>query len=194
MSRKSQWILVAVVAAGALAVFAWMVWPQPVSRQEAIQAIRDFEGDSLLDPGRGSLLTTRWGAKTGPYRGFWVFARPDSSTGSTTTWYVNCFTGEVTSARHPGRIGPKHTGNVAAPRTQRECQSIAEAFARAKYRGFDEMGFRPHGEPTHNNSVWGFSWGPRYPGESHNRVRVSVNALDGSIVDYEASRDLQPGE
>ncbi len=199
MSRKSQWVLVAVVAAGALAVFAWMVWPPPVSRQEAIQAIREFERDSLLDPGQGGLLTTKWGAKTAPYVGFYLFARADPSVLPPVEWSVDCVTGEVVMAKHPERIRRLPADSHALPKIKDQCRRIGEAFARSKYRGFDNMGFRLIGaDEFPESSTWVFRW--EQPGNLWNHMYVSVSTADGSIVEYKSGRDpngpsyLQPSK
>jgi hypothetical protein len=186
MSRKSQWMPLFVVTAGIAVAVLWFNWPPPVSKAEAIQAIRAFEGNDKLNP-ECTALMRRTQSKMVQHREFYIFEQMDARPGLLSEWWVNCRTGEVSFAKHLPPGGEVQTDKSKWTLTPVECQAIAQAFVRAKYRGFDSMGF------TGGSGYSDFSWSQ--PGGSPwNCIDVSVDPVDGSIVKYKGTREPRQDE
>lgn len=155
-----------------------------ITPQQAMDAVRSFEGDNTLqvtcDPLEEDLEGPEWKHE----RSYCV----DEAQSQDSSWTVNAVTGEVISVFYRNAYS-QDTAEPTGPLTQQQCQQIAEDFARAKYADFDTMGFQLD-EPEWDGDGWSFYWrrensyGARIPGY----VGVDVNPVNGCIQHYGSSR------
>ena len=183
MARMRKLIPVFVVMAGVAALAIWLNWPPQVSKAEAIQAIRAFEGNDKLNP-ECTALMRRTQSKMVQHREFYIFRQMDARPGLLSEWWVNCRTGEVSFARHVPPGGEVRTDRSTWTLTAKECRAVAEAFVRAKYRDFASMKFTQTGVGGYSDYSWSTIGGSPW-----NRIEVSINPVDGSIVKYKGTRE-----
>ncbi len=191
MNKFERSVMLGVMAV-AVAVAVWWNWPPPA---KAVQAIRAFEGNPDLRPRLVMTITRRTGGKMFAEREFYIFRQTNAPpSGQYLEWYVNMLTFEVNEARYRERSGSKPVYKPVGPRTEGQCNAIAEDYARKKYRGFGSMRFQPtRSEWVAVDTAWKFRW-EHGNSSQWNRVQVTVSPVDGSIVDYNGIRDPVPGE
>lgn len=161
-----------------------------ISPEQAIDAVRAFEGDPKLEVKVVELEHETDAPAWSPLSIYRLQAQK-SHTDERDFWYVNAQTGEVIGVNYGGTT-TDDSEEPFGPLTKEECRQIAENFARSKYAGFDEMNFELDTEYWRFIG-WEFEWRQRlaYGAWGVNFVGVEVNPADGRIQSYSAVRVRQ---
>ncbi|GEM_PF-2051567 len=159
--------------------------PAVISPHQARDAVRAFEGNQDL-----MLICRELDSSTdGPaFMHDWSYEIRDRDNDGR-TWDVDAVTGEVTWFMDHSAYPDERTDEPTGRLTAEECREYAERYARAKFRGFDEMNFVPD-EPEWDEHGWSFSWWEEVACEPciSSYVSVDVNPEDGRIQSYHANR------
>ncbi len=148
---------------------------------QAMDAVRAFEGDSTLQLKCDPLYQNLEGSEWEHERSYSI----DDTQNEEHSWIVDAVTGEVTFAFYHDAMPDERPEEPVGPLTQEQCRQIAETYARAKYSGFDTMGFQSD-EPEWDDGGWEFYWRQvvAYGASTPNGVGVDVNPVDGRIQSY----------
>lgn len=185
MRRKTYgiWVLVAL---GTL-IMGLGNAQQLLTPQQAQDAVRSFENDSSLVFSDCLLQDITTGPTWNQTKWYRVFL--NGSGDYDRIWRVQAYTGEIQRAMYGDRYPATDSDTPVGPRTQQECQVIAENYARAKYTGFDSMGFVINSQEW-VRSGWRFIWVQtvQYGARTLNSVTVDVNPSDGQVQAYSGYR------
>ncbi len=160
-----------------------------ISRGQAMDAVRAFEGNSTLQLTCHPIEEDLEGVEWEHERTYRIY----DSQNEDHRWTVDAVTGEVTRASYYEARSEVRTEEPTGPLTQEQCRQIAENFARAKYAEFDTMGFQLK-EPKWKGDGWWFSWRRKntYGAWIPNSISVRVSPADGRIQYYGCSRLAVP--
>ncbi len=156
-----------------------------ITPEQAMDAVRAFEGDNTLQLQCGTLKEDLDGPEWKHKRSYDI----DDIQNEDHSWVVDAVTGEVTDASYHDARSEVRTEEPTGPLTQEQCRQIAEDFARAKYADFDSMGFQLR-DPEWDGDGWRFAWRRRnaYGARIPNGVNVRVSSADGRVQYYGSSR------
>ena len=159
---------------------------QFITVEQAKQAVRQFEGDPNLQFAEPIRLKHDTSGPAWSHQSWYEL----SSTDRKSMWFVDARTGEVTYAYYDREYPEVWWDRPPAGSLSKEqCRQIAEQFARAKYRGFDQMNLELVGEEF-NLSGWVFEWREKKALGmiAINGVEVQVNPVTGHIQRYSSDR------
>lgn len=172
------------------AMFAGITPParadQFITVEQAKQAVRQFEGNPNLQFAEPIRLEHDTSGPAWSHQSWYEL----SSTDRNSMWSVDARTGEVTYADHDREYPEVWWEQPPAGSLSKEqCRQIAEQFARAKYRGFDQMNLELVREEF-NLSGWIFEWREKkaFGAIAINGVEVQVNPVTGRIQRYSSDR------
>ena len=172
-----------------LAVTAGCKGQAVITPEQAMDAVRAFEADNTLELKCWELESDTEGPEWA-YEWWYSIQTSDNESAS---WRVDAVTGEITMSGYSDASDVEWSENSPGPLTQDECRQIAENFARAKYVGFDTIGFQLYREEWEGRG-WYFHWRQRVAcgAWTPNSVRVRVNGADGRIQSYGCLHDQTP--
>jgi hypothetical protein len=153
---------------------------QYITEEQAIQAVRNFEGDQSLEFDEIELIVD-----PSPRFGFNGSTYTLSKNRPIRDWGVDALSGMITGVSYTDRWSEQYQSQPYGSHNQGQCYDIALAYARAKYSGFDSMGFQLKSSKWIENG-WEFHWIQKiaYDAETLNDVTVSVNPSTGQIMGY----------
>lgn len=161
---------------------------QFITVEQAKQAVRQFEGNPNLQFAEPIRLEHDTSGPAWSHRSWYELSSTDPK--GMEWWFVDARTGEVTVA-HYDREFPEVWWDrpPAGSLSKEQCRQIAEQFARAKYRGFDQMNLELVREEF-EMSGWLFEWREKKALGmiAINGVEVQVNPVNGHIQSYSSDR------
>lgn len=160
---------------------------QFISQNDAINAVRDFEGNQTLQFKVNPLFQYEEG-QVWQYEYMYTI---DLITNSEIdhSWNVNAISGEVTSALYMDRIPTEETEIAYGDYTQAQCRQIALEYAQDKYDEFTNMNFQLINEKWSGHG-WRFSWSQilQNGATTNNYINISINPDTGSVQGYSSRR------
>lgn len=158
-----------------------------ISKNDAINAVRTFEGDQNLHLKVDIIEKYEEGPEWNHDYFYPVdlIAKPDPEH----SWEVNAITGEVNYASYYDRIPKKETKTPYGKFTQTQCRQIALNFIKSKYHDFDEMGFQLVRKKWDGNG-WSFHWNQLLQNGAitDNFINIAINSDTGLVQDYVSER------
>ncbi len=156
-----------------------------IAEEQAAEAVRAFEGDPNLQFWRIEVYEQNEGPSWSHFANYTLEAGTHDN--PIADYSVDTTTGEVNVTY---RLRGQHPIKEAAETlTKEQCKQTAEAFARAKYQGFESMGFSLKTELL-DEGTWRFRWQQvlDYGAMSMNYVEVEIRAADGRVSSYDTAR------
>lgn len=158
-----------------------------ISVREAREAVVRFDGDRSLQIRQVVVRSEYDTDGSPPHRRYRISAEKDGRPYA--DFAVNASSGEVTEVNYYFTKCVAPTDKPQGPRTKDECQKLADAYARARYKDFGSMGFQLSRQ-VWNRRTWGFVWEQVLRGGAvtPNYVSVDVSPTDGRIRGYTCTR------
>lgn len=183
MPKVSVFVSVALV----IAQVSWSVGQQFITPEQAMEAVRAFEGKPDLEFSTVDLQHDTSGPSWS-HRSWYSLLHRDYPE-VPHDWMVDARTGEVISAYYGDAVPSVPVSKPFGPLTKEQCYQIAENFARTKYQGFDQMNLQLV-EEEWTGKGWRFEWRQKlaFGALGINGVEVEVNPADGRIQNYSADR------